>query len=165
MNKFKSNNGSLLFKPLFLEFSRDEERDRVLYTIKDEDVSPQIKSLKKLYLEQEDLSEYTFASLYFNDYNHWERLTKFYWFAPVVDKWRRELEVKIRSEALRKLVEIAKGNSPQAAAVNRYLAEGKWKDKPKKDKVYPKSKKEKDSLGLVDNIDDDFDRLISKVTN
>lgn len=167
MSKFKSANGSLLYKPLFLEFSRDEDKDRVLYTIKDEDVSPEIISLKRRYLEQNDISEYTFASLYFKDYNHWDQLTKFYWFAPIVDKWRKELEVKIRSEALLRLVKISQSDSPQSAQVNKYLAEGKWKMKPQKDKKYPKSKKEKDGLlSMMDdisfNVDKDFDRLIKK---
>lgn len=165
---FKALNGNLLFKPLILEFSRDEDRDRVLYTLKDEDVSPTIRSLKRLYMEQDDISEYTFATLYFYNFDHWERLTHLYWFTPFITKWRRELEVKIRSKALSKLVEISKGDSNQAAAVNKYLLEGKWKDKQGniKPKKFATSKKELDSsLELPTGIDKDYDRLISSLSS
>jgi len=176
MNKFKNGN-KLLFKPLLLEFSRDEEKDRVLYTIKDHDVTLSsgrvVPSLKRLYIEESDITEYSFATKYFLDLDHWERLTDMYWFKNIVREWRRELELSIRSKALKALVSLAENttisdSNPTKASINKYLVEGGWRasreDKRKGSKTRITKEEVMDSTSSKESssrISDDYNRILS----
>lgn len=159
-SKFKGYN-SLLFKPLLLEFTRDDDKSRVLYTLQPED--NEYPSLRRLYLEERDLSEYTFAMKYFYNYTHWERLCNMEWFKPYVESWRRELEAYYQSLALSRLTELATLPNPQQANALKYLLEGKWKRKEpvRKSKVVvtPTVNKPKTIEHL--DLDEHYERLFA----
>jgi hypothetical protein len=80
-----------------------------------------IEELYKLYLEVDDPTEYSFVSRYIGTWNEWEELTNTIWFKPLITKWRKELETRIRSKALRALREVAKGDTRDAFIANKYL--------------------------------------------
>jgi len=67
-------------------------------------------SLKQLYLESNDPTEYRFAVSVFKDPNHWKHLCKLDWFKPYRDKWRRELKAQLRSRAIDSLFQLAGDN-------------------------------------------------------
>lgn len=112
-----------LTQSLFLELGYT---DASVYTLKDDHheykgrVYP---SLRKLYLETSDPTEYEFANKYLINWSHWLRLTENKVIRKFIDEWREELEVKIRAEGYRYLHASARGGNYQAA---KYLSDKGW---------------------------------------
>lgn len=174
-NKYKSTNGSLLFKPLFWETSSVLDvvaRTKVLYTLKDEDYKG-YPSLKRLYLEEGDLTEYSFAIKYFHDLDHWERLCDKSWFRNYIMEWRRQLELKIRSQSLKALISLTENPSvadsnPSKVSINKFLAEGGWRstrtERRKNNRETTKVEQKLDEVvGIQANtsqISSDYDRIL-----
>jgi hypothetical protein len=123
-NKFKRGTQRLL-KGLFYEMTQPDDRQNVLYTLKDRDHKG-YKSLYTLYIAEGDPWEHTFAEKYFDGWDHWEDLCNCRWFKPYIDRWRNELEVKIRSQALRAIREEAEAATPQSYQANKFLLEKGW---------------------------------------
>jgi hypothetical protein len=72
VKNFKGPQGIYLTKALFLE-TYVYDKNTVLYTLKSED-TPDFPSLRNLYLNEEDPSEYVFANKYFANWEHWSKL-------------------------------------------------------------------------------------------
>ena len=141
-NRFRSPiNNNRYTKSLFLETSYDD-RSTVLYTLKDEDHEGYI-SLYKRYLDEGDPTEVTFAKKYFDGLDHWELLCKNAWFKPYLERWRKELELVLRSNALANILDVAedKGHRSNYEA-NKYILQGAWKTKEEKARVGRPSKDE-----------------------
>ena len=80
--------------------------------------------LGKLYVEFEDLLEYEFSVKYLDGWAHWEKLLACPPVKAHIDKWREELDVKIRSRALRNMMEEASDPLNRGfVQANRYLIE------------------------------------------
>lgn len=112
---------------LFLEQYRDDG-SRVLYTLKAEDQVFQgrnIPSIRRLYLELNDPTEYEFANTYFESWDHWETISQLAFMKPHVDKWRRELNLKMKAEAIKRIQDEAKRGKNSFAA-NKYLIDKPW---------------------------------------
>lgn len=130
-NRFRSASNQRFTKTLFFETNFDD-KPSVVYTLKDRDhevdgvVYP---SLYRLYMEMSDPLEYRFANTYLDGYEHWQMLCECSWFKPYVHRWRNELELKKRSEALVRLEADAISGSRSSAVSNRYLVDGKWREK------------------------------------
>lgn len=156
VNKFKNANGVLLLKQLFFE-TADTERSRVLYTLKNEDHEG-YPSLRRLYLEQDDETEFFFAEAYFDGWHHWKKLLQCSWFLAQLEPIREELATR---NAARNLREIRKAAESGNVSASRYLLEGGWKPKgsagrPTKQKI----KQEAEKLFLdSQDIKEDLDRL------
>lgn len=125
MSKYKSSTGSYLLRELFYETTLSN-KSNVLYSLKDEDHEG-YPSLRRLYVEMGDLTEYNFANAFFYNIDHWLRLTECSWFKPYLNAWRKELELKVRSDALRAVMDEAKNEgSRNSYAANRFLLEKGW---------------------------------------
>lgn len=123
-SKLKSSNGIPLTQSLFLEIGYT---DYAVYTLKDEDYEYKGKvypSLKRLYLEMEDVGEYLFASEHLLGWDQWNRLCQNKQVAEHIEKWRYELELKLRSKAIMEIQLRAKSEKGISAA--RWLAEKGW---------------------------------------
>lgn len=129
-NKFRNASNSRLLEGLFIE--RPRGRESALYTLRREDHPDGFPSLYRLYMESTllDPSEYLFATTYLDGWDHWEMLLKCSWFKEYASTWRRELEVRTRSLALRKVLEVAAGGTRDAFQANKFLLDGKWVDTP-----------------------------------
>jgi len=111
---------------LFHEF-RSMSDIEPIWTLKDEDVSEhKLPSLRRLYLEISDPTEYAFAMEAFGSWKHWLKIKNSKALQPWMDDWAFELEVKMRSEALLTITEEAKGGRSSFNAA-KYLANGDWK--------------------------------------
>lgn len=114
-----------LTQSLFLEINYDS---KAIYTLKDVDhewngrVYP---SMRRLYLEMGDPTEYQFATTYLLGWKHWQRLCANKALKQHVDDWREELEVKLRCEGVHSAIVQARSGSWQAA---KWLVDKGWSE-------------------------------------
>lgn len=155
MGKFRT--GSLFLEPLY-----DETNDTV-FTLKDYDHTHKGRfhySLKKIYLEIADPTEYRFAIEVFNSWEHWQRISKNGTISPFVDKWRDELEVKLRSLSINNIIETAKVIDSKALPAMKWLAEGGWRIS-KRGRISKEDKEVevKKEAGILRSINEDLKRI------
>lgn len=120
-NKFKNKSGAKMLKKIFFE-ETGEDKSTCVYTLKPADHKG-YPSLKRLYLEMEDTTEYEFGERYLFDYSHWKMLTQCTWFKPFVEEWREELRLKLEARYLGQLKEIAANGGKEGLAANKILLE------------------------------------------
>ena len=115
--------GKFRTQSLFLELGYGADS---LFTLKDQDHEHEGKtypSLKRLYLEFEDPTEYEFANTVLLGWRHWQRMCENKVIRKHIDEWREELEVKLRSQAIRDAIQEAKKGHFQAA---KWVADRGW---------------------------------------
>lgn len=128
-----------LTKSLFLEESY-KDKTYVIYTLKDTDHNGYI-SLYRRYMDMADPYEINFANQYFDGWEHWQMVANATWFKPYISRWRKELNLQMKAEALARIREIAKDEGNKAAfAANKMLLEGAWESKEDKKTVGRPSK-------------------------
>ncbi len=121
--QFKTEQGVFLTKSLFFEMVSYAEKPYVVYTLKNEDHQG-YPSLRRLYLEEADPTEYDFANKYLAGWDHWKRLCESEWFKPYLESWREELELKLKSQAYKRMMQEAQDNfSKNKLAANKYIIE------------------------------------------
>lgn len=161
-SEFRLSNRKRLLKGLFFETTL-ADKTGVKYTLKDEDHLG-YPSLSRLYLEISDPTEYQFAVSCLESWDHWEQLCECNWFKPYVARWRRELEMKLKSEALAAVMKTAKANGKDGLAANRYLIDRGWEPKSGQTKRGRPTKDEIRSAALEQveynkRLEEDFQRL------
>jgi len=126
-----------LTQGLFLEIGYNPEQ--AVFTLKDWDWNYEgvwYPSLKRLYLEYEDIVEYSFACEYLLGWNHWQRICKNKILRKHIDEWRVELELKLRSQAISQIVAMSVDEQKGFQAA-KYVANKEWAKngvgRPKKD--------------------------------
>lgn len=143
---------------LFLESTYDKG---ALFTLKDYDHEYHGRtypSLKKLFLETSDPTEYIFATKHLAGWDHWQKICANKVLAQHVNKWRYELELKLRSEGIQWVIKSARSKQNWLAA--KFLAEKGWETRiagrPSKEEVERELKIQAD----IDNeYSDDLERI------
>ena len=118
--------GKMRTQSLFLELGYGDE---ACFTLKDEDYEYNGKnypSLKRLYMECSDPTEYKFATEHLLGWKHWQRMCDNKLIRKHIDEWRDELEVKLRSEAILDAISEARKGHFQAA---KWVADRGWSTK------------------------------------
>jgi len=167
LSPFRDNQNRRLTKGLFVDF------DKVygMYTLKNEDLVIEGKvypSLKKLYLDYSDTTEYLFAKDFFEDLDHWNILCSMPFFLSYIAKWRTELELKLKAEALQAILKEAKEGKYDA---HKFFATKAWIDKtqdPKRRGRPTKSEIDKTARELAflaSDVDDDLKRIRENGSN
>ncbi len=121
--RMKDKMGRPLTQSLFLELGYSEY---AVYTLKDEDYiyeGRELPSIKRLFLECEDTTEYEFATKHLLGWKHWERLCANKIIAKYVEEWREEQEIRIASIGTRTMIQLAKEGNQNSA---KWLAEKGW---------------------------------------
>ena len=156
----KDSMGRLITQSMFYEPKYALE-DCVQFTLGDEDKiidGRNLLSLKRLYLMEEDIKEYNFATKYLAGWKHWKRLNNNKFLRKEFDEWRDELEYKLQSQAVQKIVDLAEVEESFAAA--KWLAEAGWNKRgvgrPSKTDVEAILNREARS---DEEFDQDFNRL------
>lgn len=165
-NKFKNAIGAHLLKPIFFEYDNSDHLYSV-YTLKDYDHTVDgvtYPSLRKLYVEMEDPTEYEFAVKHLDGWVHWKKLTESSFFQSYLKEWREELEVRMRAKALNRIKARAVEDGKDSFAADKILLAGGWKASEEKSKVgrptKDKIKEEANKLFMESNeFDEDFKRL------
>lgn len=124
--------GAPLTQGLFLETSYGNT-DNVIYTLKPRDhmyKGKMLPSIKRLYLEMEDPTEYFFAYEYFLDWDHWQRIKKNKLIAAHMKGWQEELEVRSRALGVKAMFDLALDGEKPNYQASQFLAKGGWVDRP-----------------------------------
>ena len=137
---FRGPTGQFYLRALFFEQTL-ADKSLVVYTLKDRDHEG-YPSLYRLYIEGNDLTEYEFANTYLEGWAHWEALCSCTWFKPYLERWRRELLLKNKAQALKRIISESKSDSRNAFTANRFLVTSGWMDAEEKPKRGRPSKKE-----------------------
>tara|TARA_X000001382_G_scaffold129998_1_gene123490 strand:+ start:1960 stop:2469 length:510 start_codon:yes stop_codon:yes gene_type:complete len=119
VSKFKGKNGNFLTVSLFKEMDFSKDKSSVLYTLKDED--NEFPSLRKLYLQEGDITEYKFAVKHLYNWDHWVHLRDLEWMRPLVLKWRKDLDVKLKSDTLHKIILLSFEEGSTGLAASRFI--------------------------------------------
>lgn len=173
-NRFRNPVSNQRFlKALFFETTL-ADKSTVVYTLKDQDHSVEDResgatrvypSLYRLYMELDDPTEWKVAQELMDGWEHWEMLCNCNWFKPYVERWRKELHLRMQSQALVRIKSEAKTGSKESFGANKYLLERGWEPKegskhgrgrPSKDEI----QKAAHELAKADNqLSEDFKRL------
>lgn len=97
---------------LFKELSKNP--DTVIMTLEEG---------RQRFIELNDMTGYRFATTYLGSWAQWVELEASVNVAPHIEKWREELEVKLRCEGLERIVEESKSGHYQA---NKFLVDRGW---------------------------------------
>lgn len=161
-DKMVDSMGKPLTQGLFLEINYG---DSAIYTLKEQDHELNGKkypSLKRLYLECADPTEYEFATKYLLGWKHWMRLCENKALRAHIDEWRDELEIKLRSSAIKCILESANGPLANVQAA-KWVADRGWSTRgagrPTKAEV---DRERKIQAGITDEYSADVLRLIKK---
>jgi len=162
--KFKDPKGAYLTQALFYEyrFVKRAGDYPMLYTLNDYDLDGCV-SLKQVYLELRDPTEYTIATMCFYGWEHWQRLCAQEWFKKELDKWREELDTLIRADAFRTIAAATQKTDATGVAAAKYIAERGWeKNKPAKRGAPTKAEKKghlKEMSRYSKELEEDLKRL------
>jgi hypothetical protein len=132
MNKFKNINGVLLLRELFWEHAQDKLN--AVYTLKDQDLVDNetlYPSLYRLYMESNDPTEYLFALAHLDSWKHWQMLSQASFLLPYITRWREELELRFRANALATIHKMASTGGREAFQAAKYITEGNYSQKGK----------------------------------
>tara|TARA_R110002012_G_scaffold12004_3_gene53609 strand:+ start:229 stop:762 length:534 start_codon:yes stop_codon:yes gene_type:complete len=146
-SKMKDDKGRYITQSLFLEVGYDT--DKAIFTLDGEDKKYKgvlYPSLKKQYMNLADPIEYTFATTYLYDWEHWNRITNNKMLLEHISKWREELELHLMSEGVLTLIDLAKNDKSYQAG--KWLADHGWaknsKGRPSKEEIEGHIKKAAD---------------------
>lgn len=168
--QLKNASGKFLTKSLFYELSYINPKHSI-FTLKDTDIEFEGKplvSFPKLYLAlvSGDPTEYEFSQVVFGSWEHWQAIAKSPFVKPYINKLRKEVEVKVRSDAIKAIAEEMKSNGRSSFSAAKLLLEKGWLDKDTASKAKQKLKQKeeeemnKEALSL---LSEDANRLGIKV--
>lgn len=162
-NRFRNPTTNQRFlKALFFEMTM-ADKSTVLYTLKDVDHMG-YPSFYRLYMELDDPTEWEVAQQLTDGWEHWEMLCNCSWFKPYIERWRKELSLRMQSKALVRIKSEAKTGSRESFGANKYLLEKGWEPKdprnqrgrPSKDEI---RKAAEDMVRVGDQLSEDYKRL------
>jgi hypothetical protein len=156
--KVKPRSGPHYTKMLFREFNPEGP-----YTLKDLDDGEHL-SLYRLYMEYEDLLEHSFANEYLCGWTHWEQLCRAPFFKEYIARWRKELELKVRSKALASIIRTAKTPNKDSFAAQKYIVDKNWKEpaekgRPKKEDI---ARAAYEQAAEDARLSEDFERILGE---
>lgn len=121
MNHYKDKMGRYRTLSLFKETCMTPNLEPC-FTLNEHDKNG-LPSMRRLYIEIADPTEYKFAIQVLGSWDHWERLRECEWFKPVIAKWRNILDLKLKSEAIDALRATASMEGAKGTSAARWLAE------------------------------------------
>jgi hypothetical protein len=155
--------GKPLTQGLFLEINYGEA---AVYTLKEQDHElngKQYPSLKRLYLECADPTEYEFATKHLLGWKHWLRLCENKALRTHIDEWRDELEIKLRSKAIAAIISQSGLGPLSSVQASKWVADRGWAvrgaGRPSKADV---EREKKIQAGIGDEYSADLLRLVPK---
>lgn len=155
-SNFKDDMGKWRTQALFYEYYTDQTY--AVFTIADKHRVVDGKtyySLKQLYLEIADPTEYSFAMQVLGSWAHWLRMKKYY-LREHVKIWADELDMKLRSEGILQNIKAAKNGNYNAA---KWLADRGWEQQRGRPSKAEKEGKLKQDAALINDVEKDMERI------
>jgi len=119
-----------------------------------------LPSLRKMYMEIADPEEYEVAIQVLGSWEHWLRLLENKKIMGYIQQYRDELEVKIRSCAVKAMVQTATLDGSKGTSAAKYIAEKGWsKRKAGAPSKLEKERELKITTKISDEVEDDLKRL------
>jgi hypothetical protein len=166
MSKYIDERNQYRTKSLFREEISRQVREagyKPVFTLKDYDYEDQdgtpLPSLKKIYMAFEDPTEYEFAIATFESWPHWEHLCSVTWFNEIVQKWRDEMEVAMRSKAVKAIMKTAIDEGNKGTNAAKYIAERGWEKRAGRPTKAQVKKEAKVQAGIREEVEEDAKRL------
>lgn len=122
-SKMVDTGGRYLTQSLFLETNYTPN---ATYTLKDNDHLHDgvlYPSLKRLYIEFEDPTEYEFSKAYLMGWKHWQKMLGNKLLVAHITEWREELEFKLRARGVKTMMLSAGQGNYQAS---KWLVDRGW---------------------------------------
>lgn len=122
-NLLLDNTGRPLTQSLFLEIGYSPAS---VFTLKEDHYMYNGKlmySLKKLFIELGDPTEYEFSKLYLLGWKQWKRMNENKVLRKHFDEWREELEYAMRCKGVKAIIAAADSGSFQSA---KFLVDRGW---------------------------------------
>lgn len=160
--KLLDDGGRPLTQALFLELNYNEKY--ALYTLKEQDHvwnGNTYPSLKRLYLATEDPTEYEFATKYLLSWNHWKRICENKVLGRYIAEWREELEIKLRSRAIRDIQSLCESENGNYQAA-KFLADRGWDKRPA---GRPSKEEQEKRAAIAQHIEDEFTTDVARMDN
>lgn len=168
---FKNASGAFITKGLFWETALIT-KENCVYTFKDEDIEREISgsvrllpSIRRLYLEINDETEYRFAKECFYSWSHFKKLLECSWFKDYLSDMREELSVMNESRAREVILKKAESGDYHA---NKHIVSeitGSRKStvgRPSKEKIRQEANK---LFNENSEILDDYRRITEDTSN
>ena len=112
---------TLFYEHCTIEVFGDGTPCTPLFTIEDYTCHG-LPSFKRLYIEIGDITEYDLAMSLFGSVEHWEVLKKCEWFIPLHRACKRELMLKLESEAFKKITNEGLGAKESGTRLSAFRA-------------------------------------------
>jgi len=125
-SELKDSMGRFRTASLFYEINQTDIP--AIFTLKEEDTEYKGKlhlSMKRLYLEMCDPTEYIFATTILFSYPQWERMVENSQIAPHIESWRKELNLYLKAMAVQKNIQLSKQGSYNAT---KWLSDRGWQE-------------------------------------
>lgn len=155
---FKDKMGRYITQGLFIDHRYDETY--AIYTLEDQDKEYKghvYTSLKRLYLEECDPTEYHFANKYLYGWEHWLALKNNKELYKEIEQWEEELEVKIRAKGVHSLMKMSESANFNAA---KWVADGQWQQKRGRPSKDEKERDRKVRERALAEAEDEMSRII-----
>lgn len=165
-SRFKNDRGLLMTRSLFFEVAPDS--DMAIFTLKDHDHEVNGRTLISLYaryMEEEDPTEYLFATKHLDSFKHWELLCEATFFKNHVERWRRELDLKMTADNIQRIKVLASTDNRSSLEAQKYIAEKKWLTPSRSPKTRGRPSNEEikkianEHFTQASQVEEDFNRL------
>lgn len=136
------------YEPTFTLKEKDHEYKGVKYL-----------SMRRLYLEMEDPTEYLFAEQVLGSWDHWQRICASNLILKHIKQWREELATKLKARAIQAMIATATQDGSKGTTAAKWLAAHGWeegKGRPSKEKVAGEVKR---AIQQNATVEDDAVRL------
>lgn len=159
LREFSKLGGRKPIKNLFIEFAETaEEKENAKYSFEE---------FHQIFLEEKDMTEYKAAIRCVGTWSEWLRF-KEQWplLRNSIEKWKDELEVKMQSDAMTKLLSLVTCKSDQTAAnVCKFLVQSGYNKRegagrPSKQEM---AKQAKELARIAADTDEEEQRILSLV--
>jgi hypothetical protein len=146
VSKMKNAGGKLLTAALFWEVGA-LHKEHNTYTLDSRDlnktdyagVNKVLPSIQRLYIEENDPTEYNFAVKYFYDFRHWQQIKESAWFQDTYKSMQDALAAKIASQSVQEMLELVEskkaGHQTLAWLANKGYLEKEKVGRPNKKAV------------------------------
>lgn len=172
----KDSMGRYRTQSLFWEFAfLNKERENVLeplFTLKDYDLvkgEVTYPSLKTIYMTYDHVPgfEYEFALDVFGSWDHWNKLASetIPAIRNTIKEWREELEIKLKAQAIKSLIQTSRIDDVKGFNAAKYLADKGYaptRGRPSKEEV---EREKKVQAGVSKELEADMERLGLSVIN